>query len=267
MPYELGPEFLAELFSKHAIDYVVHGDDPCLLPDGSDAYAYAKQQARALAGQGRVGLGLGVGDMGAAGGARDVGGAALAPVWRLRLVRLQGACAATRRRAPAQGRFRMIKRTEGVSSTNIVGRMLMCTRDNARFREARPRVAAASAPARLHPVAAAPGRRGPHCTQPASSREAGLWPAPALGSRARCKAGGRARAADTGEAWVAYAQDKRELTRQFSRGREGSATGEPAEGGRSQNGDGAGRKARRAPLSAHTHAQRFGASVGRHGCV
>lgn len=35
-----------------------------------------------------------------------------------------------------QGRFRMIKRTEGVSSTDIVGRMLMCTRDNARFREA-----------------------------------------------------------------------------------------------------------------------------------
>ena len=30
----------------------------------------------------------------------------------------------------------MIKRTEGVSSTDIVGRMLMCTRDNARFREA-----------------------------------------------------------------------------------------------------------------------------------
>ncbi len=59
MPYELGPEFLAELFSKHAIDYVVHGDDPCLLPDGSDAYAYAKQQARPRAPR-------------AAGGARDV---------------------------------------------------------------------------------------------------------------------------------------------------------------------------------------------------
>lgn len=35
-----------------------------------------------------------------------------------------------------QDRYRMIKRTEGVSSTDIVGRMLMCTRDNARFREA-----------------------------------------------------------------------------------------------------------------------------------
>ena len=63
------------LFTKHKIDYVVHGDDPCLLPDGTDAYGYAKKLHR----------------------------------------------------------FKMIKRTEGVSSTDIVGRMLMCTRDNARF--------------------------------------------------------------------------------------------------------------------------------------
>ncbi len=33
------------------------------------------------------------------------------------------------------GRFRMIKRTEGVSSTDIVGRMLMCTRVNPRISE------------------------------------------------------------------------------------------------------------------------------------
>lgn len=79
-PYLLSEDFLHELFTKHKIDYVVHGDDPCLLPDGTDAYAYAKQQ----------------------------------------------------------GRFKMIKRTEGVSSTDIVGRMLMCTRDNARFREVCP---------------------------------------------------------------------------------------------------------------------------------
>lgn len=31
-------------------------------------------------------------------------------------------------------RFRLIKRTEGVSSTDIVGRMLMCTRVNPRLR-------------------------------------------------------------------------------------------------------------------------------------
>jgi ethanolamine-phosphate cytidylyltransferase len=75
VPYDLTPEFLDELFTKHRIDYVIHGDDPCILPDGTDAYAYAKKS----------------------------------------------------------GRFRMIKRTEGVSTTDIVGRMLMCSRNNSRF--------------------------------------------------------------------------------------------------------------------------------------
>ena len=42
----MNPEFLEELFTKHRIDYVVHGDDPCLLPDGSDAYAHAKEMGR-----------------------------------------------------------------------------------------------------------------------------------------------------------------------------------------------------------------------------
>ena len=46
VPYELTPEFLEELLARHRIDYVVHGDDPCLLPDGSDAYAHVKQQGR-----------------------------------------------------------------------------------------------------------------------------------------------------------------------------------------------------------------------------
>ena len=75
VPYDLTPDFLHELFHKHKIDYVIHGDDPCLLPDGTDAYAFAKQA----------------------------------------------------------GRFRMIKRTEGVSTTDVVGRMLMCSRVNSRF--------------------------------------------------------------------------------------------------------------------------------------
>ena len=75
VPYDLTPEFLDELFTKHRIDYVIHGDDPCILPDGTDAYAYAKKS----------------------------------------------------------GRFRLIKRTEGVSTTDIVGRMLMCSRNNSRF--------------------------------------------------------------------------------------------------------------------------------------
>ncbi|KAK9853648.1 hypothetical protein WJX84_001343 [Apatococcus fuscideae] len=83
VPYDLTPDFLETLFTKHRIDYVIHGDDPCYLPDGTDAYEHAKKM----------------------------------------------------------GRFRMIKRTEGVSSTDIVGRMLMCTRDNARFREERRQLA------------------------------------------------------------------------------------------------------------------------------
>eukprot|EP00879_Flechtneria_rotunda_P030492 GHRR01033130.1.p1 GENE.GHRR01033130.1~~GHRR01033130.1.p1 ORF type:complete len:389 (+),score=115.52 GHRR01033130.1:193-1359(+) len=72
VPYDLSPEFVEELFAKHKIDYIIHGDDPCLLPDGTDAYAHAKKL----------------------------------------------------------GRFKMIKRTEGVSTTDIVGRMLTCTRVN-----------------------------------------------------------------------------------------------------------------------------------------
>jgi hypothetical protein len=46
VPYDLDPAFVEELFSKHRIDYIIHGDDPCLLPDGSDAYAHAKKLGR-----------------------------------------------------------------------------------------------------------------------------------------------------------------------------------------------------------------------------
>ena len=31
---------------RRRIDYVLHGDDPCLLPDGTDAYAHAKKLGR-----------------------------------------------------------------------------------------------------------------------------------------------------------------------------------------------------------------------------
>ena len=58
---------MKKLFDEYNIDYIIHGDDPCLLPDGSDAYALAKKA----------------------------------------------------------GRYKQIKRTEGVSSTDIVGRMLL----------------------------------------------------------------------------------------------------------------------------------------------
>ncbi len=46
VPYDLSPEFIHELFIKHKIDYIIHGDDPCLLPDGTDAYAHAKKLGR-----------------------------------------------------------------------------------------------------------------------------------------------------------------------------------------------------------------------------
>ncbi|XP_042495373.1 ethanolamine-phosphate cytidylyltransferase-like [Macadamia integrifolia] len=70
-PYAITEEFMHTLFSEHKIDYIVHGDDPCLLPDGTDAYSLAKKA----------------------------------------------------------GRYKQIKRTEGVSSTDIVGRILSLTRD------------------------------------------------------------------------------------------------------------------------------------------
>ncbi|XP_077223228.1 phosphorylethanolamine cytidylyltransferase 1 isoform X5 [Tasmannia lanceolata] len=70
-PYAITEDFMNRLFHEYNIDYIIHGDDPCLLPDGSDAYALAKKA----------------------------------------------------------GRFKQIKRTEGVSSTDIVGRMLLCVRE------------------------------------------------------------------------------------------------------------------------------------------
>ncbi|KAK6131697.1 hypothetical protein DH2020_034564 [Rehmannia glutinosa] len=70
-PYEITEEFMNRLFKEHKIDYIIHGDDPCLLPDGTDAYALAKKV----------------------------------------------------------GRYKQIKRTEGVSSTDIVGRILSSIED------------------------------------------------------------------------------------------------------------------------------------------
>ena len=68
----MSKEWVDELVEKHNIDFVVHGDDPCITADGKDAYAYAK----------------------------------------------------------SIGRFKLIKRTEGVSTTDIVGRMLLMSREH-----------------------------------------------------------------------------------------------------------------------------------------
>ncbi|XVE98866.1 hypothetical protein REPUB_Repub03eG0145700 [Reevesia pubescens] len=70
-PYAITEQFMNSLFNEHKIDYIIHGDDPCLLPDGTDAYALAKKA----------------------------------------------------------GRYKQIKRTEGVSSTDIVGRILSFVKD------------------------------------------------------------------------------------------------------------------------------------------
>ncbi|RYR07269.1 hypothetical protein Ahy_B05g074588 isoform A [Arachis hypogaea] len=66
-PYAISEEFMKRLFNEYKIDYIIHGDDPCLLPDGSDVYAAAKKA----------------------------------------------------------GRYKQIKRTEGVSSTDIEGYLLL----------------------------------------------------------------------------------------------------------------------------------------------
>lgn len=70
-PYIMTSEYLDHIFEKYDVDYVVHGDDPCIV-DGKDVYASAKRR----------------------------------------------------------GRYRSIPRTEGVSTTDIVGRMLMMTKEH-----------------------------------------------------------------------------------------------------------------------------------------
>ena len=45
-PYAITEEFMNKLFTEYNIDYIIHGDDPCLLPDGTDAYALAKKAGR-----------------------------------------------------------------------------------------------------------------------------------------------------------------------------------------------------------------------------
>jgi len=70
-PYVMSKEYLEYVIEKHNIDYVIHGDDPCIV-DGKDVYAEAK----------------------------------------------------------TAGKFRTIPRTEGVSTTDIVGRMLLMSKDH-----------------------------------------------------------------------------------------------------------------------------------------
>lgn len=71
VPYVLTDKYLQEIIEKYDIDYLVHGDDPCIV-DGKDVYERAKRM----------------------------------------------------------GKYRSIPRTDGVSTTDIVGRMLLLTRNH-----------------------------------------------------------------------------------------------------------------------------------------
>lgn len=71
VPYIMNREYLEYVIEKYRIDYVIHGDDPCIV-DGKDVYATAKEA----------------------------------------------------------GKYRSIPRTEGVSTTDIVGRMLLMTKEH-----------------------------------------------------------------------------------------------------------------------------------------
>lgn len=70
-PYIMNREYLDYVIETYKIDYVIHGDDPCIV-DGKDVYAAAKEA----------------------------------------------------------GKYRGIPRTEGVSTTDIVGRMLLMTKEH-----------------------------------------------------------------------------------------------------------------------------------------
>jgi hypothetical protein len=127
VPYDLSPEFVEELFTKHKIDYIIHGDDPCLLPDGSDAYAHAKKLGRFK--MVRRGWVVCV----CCGGCQRCQQPWLCVV--VTACRDFDACGCCAQRVPTRPCFTtnthtQIKRTEGVSTTDIVGRMLTCTRVN-----------------------------------------------------------------------------------------------------------------------------------------
>jgi len=72
-PYVMTREFLEFVIDKYQIDYVVHGDDPCIV-NGLDVYAEAKNM----------------------------------------------------------GKYKQIPRTEGISTTDLVGRMLLATKEHHR---------------------------------------------------------------------------------------------------------------------------------------
>lgn len=41
--YATTEDFMKKLSDEYNIYHIIHGDDPCILPDGTDAYALAKK--------------------------------------------------------------------------------------------------------------------------------------------------------------------------------------------------------------------------------
>ena len=81
VPYVMNDEYLRRIISEHRIDYVVHGDDPCIV-DGRDVYESAvkmgkvRQAGREAGRQGGTRReGRGVGGEGVEGGRGEGGGA------------------------------------------------------------------------------------------------------------------------------------------------------------------------------------------------
>lgn len=85
VPYVMNDEYLKWVINEYRIDYVVHGDDPCIV-DGKDVYESAQKMGKELI------------------------FSDLTP--------------------PLSGKYLTIPRTEGISTTDIVGRMLLMTRSH-----------------------------------------------------------------------------------------------------------------------------------------
>lgn len=115
-PYDLTQEWVDTLIRDHGIDYVVHGDDPCFTADGKDAYAYAKSIGRCVRACYRA-LACPSTLLSCYSSGLHTHADNCAPL-TMRILRAD------------VRRYRQFKRTEGVSTTDIVGRMLLMTREH-----------------------------------------------------------------------------------------------------------------------------------------
>jgi ethanolamine-phosphate cytidylyltransferase len=87
VPYVMNEEYIKYIIEKHNIDYIVHGDDPCIV-DGKDVYEAAQKLGICLV--------------------------ELVVLLNYPFVQI--------------GKYLTIPRTEGISTTDIVGRILLMSR-------------------------------------------------------------------------------------------------------------------------------------------